>query len=274
MAGPVDLKSGAEDFWRHYMTQGEPPDWLNPPWYRSKVVQPFVRHLPSSPRCHVCHAPFQGVGGALMRHLFAIVPSRMNPNLCNLCEWAADHFPGGAEVEATLLFADVRGSTGLAEKSSPAEFSRLINRFYSAATSAIIRTNGMIEKLIGDEVVGFYVPGFAGSQHAREAVKAARQILHETGHGQGDGPWLPVGVGIHTGTVFIGAVRSEAGISEISVLGDAANVGARLAGQAGPGEVLLSEAARACAGLDKTGLEARQLQLKGRTESVETWVLS
>ena len=205
--------------------------------------------------------------------LLGIVPSQLNPQFCNLCEWAAEHFQGGAEVESTLLFADVRGSTGLAEKLNPAEFSRLINRFYQVATTALIHTDGMVEKLVGDEVVGFYVPGFSGPHHARAAIKAARQILQATGHGTPDGPWLPVGVGIHTGTIYIGSVRSDAGVFDIAVLGDAANVGARLAGQAARGEILVSEAARVCAGLEKGKLEQRQLQLKGRAEPVNTWVI-
>jgi adenylate cyclase len=268
----VDLKVNAEAFWHHYMTTGEPPKWLNPPWYRSRSFQLLFRHLPASPRCHLCASPFKGVGGRFMR-ILGVVPSQLNPQFCNTCEWIAENFQGGAEVESTLLFADVRGSTGLAEKLNPAEFSRLINRFYDVATTALIQTNGMVEKLVGDEVTGFYVPGFSGPQHAQAAIKAARQILRATGHGTRDGSWLPVGVGIHTGTIYVGAVRSDAGVCGIAVLGDAANVGARLAGQAGQGEILVSEGARVCAGLERGKMEMRQLHLKGRTESVDAWVV-
>src|SRR5256885_16108413 len=107
----VDPNANAEAFWHHYLTTGEPPKWLHPPWYRSRSFQFLLRHLPSSPRCRICAYPFKGTGGRFMR-LLGIVPSQLNPQFCNLCEWAAEHFQGGAEVEATLLFADVRGSTG------------------------------------------------------------------------------------------------------------------------------------------------------------------
>jgi adenylate cyclase len=272
MSNGLDLKVDAEAFWHHYLTRGEAPKLLNPPWYRSRTFQRFVRHMPSSPRCTICGFPFEGVGGRLLR-LAGVVPSQLNPHFCNVCEWAAQHFQGGAEVETTVLFADIRGSTSLAETMKPAEFSRLINRFYDLATTALIDTNGMVEKLVGDEVTGFYVPGFAGPHHAQSAIKAARQILRATGHGKPDGVWLPVGVGIHTGTVYIGAMRSDAGMFDIAILGDAANVGARLASQAGSGEILISEAARDCAAMENNKLELRQLQLKGKSEPVDTWVI-
>lgn len=268
----VDMETNAEAFWNHYLTHGEPPEWMGMPWYRSGLIKMLLRRLPGSPRCLICGYPFKGPGGSVAR-LLGIAPSRLNPLYCNLCEWAAENYQGGAEVEATLLFADVRGSTGLAERLHPGEFSRLINRFYDAATTALIRTNGMIEKLIGDEVTGFYVPGFCGPHHATAAIKAARQILKATGHSAAGEPWLPVGIGIHTGTIYVGAVRSDAGVFDIVVLGDAANVAARLAGQARAGEILLSEAACACAEVEKGRMEQRRLRLKGRRQQVETWVM-
>ena len=56
------------------------------------------------------------------------------PTVCNYCETIARVYRGGAEVELTLLFADVRGSTTLAERVTASEFSRLMNRFYDVAT--------------------------------------------------------------------------------------------------------------------------------------------
>lgn len=138
-----------------------------------------------------------------------IEPCRMNPNLCNVCERAANKYRGGAEIELSMLFADVRGSTGLAEKMSPAEFSRLIDRFYRATTKELFRKNALLEKLIGDEVAAFFVPGIAGDFHARVAFEAGEGVLRATGHCDPAGPWIPVGVGIHTGVAFVGAVSAE-----------------------------------------------------------------
>jgi len=70
---------------------------------------------------------------------------------------------GGTEIEITMLFADVRGSTTLAEGMTPAEFRNLINRFYKASSTELIRSEAMIDRLVGDELVGYFVPGIAGS---------------------------------------------------------------------------------------------------------------
>lgn len=208
----------------------------------------------------------------MTRAFLGIAPSKMNPQLCNVCERVASKYPGGAEIELSMLFADVRGSTGLAEGMSPAQFSRLIDRFYKATTKAQFKKNGLVEKLIGDEVVGFFVPGFAGDAHARAAVEAGEEILHATGHRDPNGPWISVGVGIHTGIAFVGAVNSEEGAADIAVLGDTVNAAARIASQAAAGEVIVSDAARRAAGLKSDGMKPRRLELKGRREPLDVWV--
>jgi adenylate cyclase len=197
----------------------------------------------------------------------------MNPHLCNVCENFANKYQGGAEIELSMLFADVRGSTALAEKMTPTDFSKLIDRFYRVSTRKLYHANALVEKLIGDEVTGLFVPGFAGPNHAGVAIKAAKSILHETGHADPSGPWLPVGIGVHTGTAFVGSVSAEGGQTEITALGDAVNTAARLASLAGPGEVILSDESRLMSGLSTDNLESRKLELKGRSEPVDAWVI-
>ena len=194
--------------------------------------------------------------------------------MCNVCERFAKRFRGGTELEISMLFADIRGSTSLAEGIRPIEFSQQINRFYRAATNVLFDSNAFVEKLIGDEVSGFYVPGFSGPDHARVAVEAAKKILEATGHRNPSGPWIPVGIGVHTGVAYVGTVEAAEGFSDISILGDAVNTTARLTSQANPGEVVISEATRTAAGLEPTGMQSRQFNLKGKSETVEAWVLS
>jgi adenylate cyclase len=117
------------------------------------------------------------------------------------------------------------------------------------------------------------VPGLAGADHARVAIDAAREILRVTGHGVGSKPWAPVGVGVHTGIAFVGAVGSSDSVSTISALGDAVNTAARLASEAGSGEALASDEAARAAGLDLSRLPSRRLQLKGRSEAIDVRVL-
>jgi adenylate cyclase len=172
----------------------------------------------------------------------------------------------------TLLFADVRGSTALAETMTALEFSRLINRFYSLAIDILVNSGAWSDRLIGDQVIGIYVPGFAGPHHAKRAIEAAQNLLLATGHDRREQVWLPVGVGIHTGVAFAGAVGRPGGATDITALGDTVNIAARLASKAAAGEVVISTTAYQASGLDLTPLTPRLLDLKGKSELVETQV--
>ncbi len=182
-------------------------------------------------------------------------------------------YPGGTEVELSILFVDVRGSTSLAEKMKAAEYSRLMNRFYVAATDALIRTDAFIDQFVGDEALGLYFPLFTRGNHARAAVKGAQELLRVMGYCHGK-PWLPIGIGVHTGVVFFGTVGgAEGSVTDVSALGDNVNVTARLASKAASGEALISDATYAAADLELGTLERRYLELKGKSELVAVRVL-
>jgi adenylate cyclase len=186
----------------------------------------------------------------------------------------ANKYPGGTELEISMLFVDVRGSTSLAEQMTAKDFGQLMNRFYKVATDVLIRTDAIIDKFVGDQVIGLYLPIFTGPDHARPALIAARELLVATGHTQEDGPWLPIGIGVHTGPAFVGTVSgAEDSVTDITALGDNVNVAARLASMAAPGEALISEIAYAAGGADLGELERRQLDLKGRSDPVPARVL-
>jgi adenylate cyclase len=254
-----------EQIWRTFLTTGETES--------ERRRRRLFKVLPGAPRCQNCYAPFRGTGGYVARILYGKRPSNLNPHLCNFCEQFAREHQGGAEVELSLLFADVRGSTTIAETMSPTDFGHLIDRFYKVATHVMVRTDALIDKIIGDQAAGMYVPGVAGPDHAKRAIEAAREILQVTGHGADGGPWIPLGVGVHTGTAYVGTVGSDQGTFDITVLGDAVNTAARLSSNAGQGEILVSEAAIAAAGLRVDGLEKRSLELKGKTGATTVYVL-
>ena len=107
-------------------------------------------------------------------------PSAKNPNYCDVCETFVRTHPGGAEVEISMLFADVRGSTGLAEQLRPTDFSKLMNRFFDRANRVVIDSDGLVDKLVGDEIVALYVPAI-GPDHARKALEAAGDLLPRDG---------------------------------------------------------------------------------------------
>ena len=183
-------------------------------------------------------------------------------------------YPGGTEVEISLLFVDVRGSTSIAEKMTPTDYSRLINRFYKAATDILIRTDAFIDQFVGDEAVGLYIPLFTGPNHARAAVRGAQELLRAMGYGGKKEPWIPVGVGVHTGTVFFGTISgSEGSVIDVAPLGDNVNTTGRIASKAMSGEALISDIAYDSSGLDLGDLEHRQLELKGKRELTNVRVL-
>jgi adenylate cyclase len=157
-----------------------------------KRLRRIFRILPHDPRCKFCKAPFQGIGGTLVRMIFGKQRSDLNPRYCNLCEIASRNFPGGAEVEMSMLFADVRGSTALSEQMGPAEFSRLINRFYTMLTKIITREDGLVEKLAGDAVAAFWGAGFAGPNYVQRTLEVAQSLSNAMTRQA-----IPVGVDVH-----------------------------------------------------------------------------
>ena len=243
-------------------------DGLNMPLRQMRHV---LRLLPSHARCKFCNSPFDGFGAPPMR-LIGRGPSRLTSEFCHQCQVTASKYIGGAEIELTLLFADVRGSTSLAEKLSPSEFSLLISRFFTVTSRILFRTRAWVDRLVGDQVIGMYIPYYAGGAHQRVAINAAKDLLRMTGHSDQTGPWIPLGVGVHTGTAFVGTVGSEDSATDITVLGDPPNVAARLSSLAGPGEILISEDTYVGAGLDSE-LEKRTVDLKGKSEPLAVRVL-
>jgi adenylate cyclase len=253
-------KSSVEEMWRQMLTGDYP---------RLHSIRRIWGALPTGPRCKLCNAPFRGPGGLFMRTI-GYGPSKLNRRLCKWCLRAVGKHPGGAEVELSILFADVRGSTGLAERMSPGEYSKLLARFYGAAADVVDERDGIVDKFVGDAVVALFLPGFAGSGHAAAAIAAAHELLEETGN-DGPDPWIPVGAGVHTGTSFVGSV-GEGDARDFTALGDTMNAAARLSGLARAGEILISAQSAAAAELDTSGLELRSLELRGRGESLDAWV--
>jgi adenylate cyclase len=230
-----------------------------------------LRLIPSNPRCKLCKAPF-GAPGRFMLRRYGFVPWEKNPKICGRCfkgmQTHAEMCPtseedvAGAEVELSMLFADVRGSSKIARQMPTLEFSRLMNRFYRVSKDVLVDADAIIEKYVGDEVVGLFIPLMAGPEHAQAAIRAAQDLLLATGHGSEEGPWVPLGAGVHTGTAFVGVVNPGPS-ADFTALGDPVNIAAHLASQAAIGEVLVTTESAAAAHLPLDGLERRHVSLKG-----------
>jgi|SRR5579864_6892174 len=247
-------------------------------WQRALLgTNPFMRAghsffggLPSPPRCELCATPFKGPI-ALVLGLLGKRPFPKNPRYCSFCVNGVLSKKVGAEVEMSALFADVRGSTLMAEQLGPTRLHEAMDRFYRTGVETLVKGGAILDRFMGDQVVGYFVPGFAGPEYARRAIETGLAILRATGN-VGAAPWIPVGAGVHKGSAFIGTVGGTEGLYELTAIGEDVNIAARLAASAGSGELLCTEVAYGAAGLDLPG-DIRHLTLKGVTGQVTTRVL-
>lgn len=234
-----------------------------------RKLQRFFHALPHDPRCKLCNAPFQGIGGVVVGAIYGRKQSSLNSHFCNICEAFARKFPGGAEVEMSMLFVDVRGSTALSESMPAMEFQKLINRFFVGTTKIIGDEFGLVEKLAGDAVAAFWGAGFAGKDYVARTIRSAQKIQKAM-----NAQNIPVGVGVHTGVAYFGAMGEENGLINISAIGDEVNTAARIASKAAAGEILVSESALLSQpGIDTGKLESRTLELKGVSRPITVHVM-
>ena len=168
----------------------------------------------------------------------------------------------------------MRGSTPTAERIGDSAFQELINRFFLTSSKVLIDAGAILGALAGDQAVGYFVPGIAGPDYARAALDSAIELLRATGHSDEDGPWIPLGVGVHAGNAFVGLLGEPGHATELTALGDDINVGARLADSAGVGEILVSLQLTDKIGLDTRSLEHRTLELKGKSTPFEVAVVT
>lgn len=259
-----------KETWYFYLT-GE---WHEPFPDELKNVRDFYDFqykfnwiFPSEHHCHECGKPMAGFWGNMFRFMGS-APSSFSPKLCISCEKSARQYEVGAEVELTMIFADVRDSTPLAEALGPSGFKEIIGRFYKETSKVLIERNAMVNRLMGDQVIALFVPRFVGKNHAKVALEAAIDLLRVTGHGRGKEPWISVGAGVHTGTAYVGAVGAADGVTEIAVLGIAPTLCARLSSKAAAGEILISDDSVKSGNLNVEGLESRSLELKGVSQPV------
>ena len=233
----------------------------------------FMR-IPTDPRCKMCAAPFAGLGGAAFRLAgFGRFPG--NPSLCKQCiTQMRKNGMSGLEIPVSLVFSDLRGSMGMGERMRPSEFHAFLDHFYRLASDAILEHDGLVDKIVGDEVIGLFFGGVSGPQHAAAAIDAALDLAERASRpGATPSGMIPAGTAVHTGDAFVGATGPVGAVDDFTALGDVVNTTARLASAAGAGEVLVSVAAVEAASTAVDGLERRTLDIRGRSESLEVIVL-
>jgi class 3 adenylate cyclase len=165
----------------------------------------------------------------------AAVPAQAR--FCPSCAAPIEHEPAPAEERklATVLFADLVGSTALAGSQDPERTRVLLDRFYDTMSTEIEAGGGTVEKFVGDAVMAAFGAPEALEDHAERALHAALGMQRRLRELFGD--QLALRIGVNTGDVVVGRAREGSSF----VTGDAVNVGARLEQAAGPGEILVGE---------------------------------
>ena len=249
-------------------------DFLTGTESRLRVARRVFRRLRSEEHCKLCAAPFEGATGVVFRHV-GFGRFAGNPAICNSCIKSLQKIGiAGAEIPVSMLFADIRGSTTIAEPLSPTDYRAFLDRFYRISTDVILANEGLVDKFVGDEVIGLFFAGVSGHRHAAAAIDSGRQLLDRVGRTDASsiGP-IPVGAAVHTGEAFVGSTGTDTAVNDFTALGDAVNTTARLAGEARAGELLASSDCVVEAGVDVAPSSWRTLSVRGRIEPIEVVTL-
>ena len=214
--------------------------------------------------------------------IFGITRSKINPNICTICERAFRRVKKHRHISAnaTILFADIRGYTRLSDRVDPVELSEIVSTFQDQCAQGIWAHDGIVNKQMGDGLMAIFNFPIKIERHAEAAVTAALDIQRRCKAAlaamakrpdDGTADALGVGVGVHTGTVEIGEFSTVR--SDFTAIGGSVNLAARLEAQAAAGEILISGECAAQVPDLTAGSLTRTLALKGIEHPVLTHVL-
>ena len=219
---------------------------------------------------------------AVPLRIFGITQSKMNPNICTICERAFRRVKKQRHVPATatILFADIRGYTRLSERMEPVQLSDMVSVFQDQCAQAIWAHDGIVNKQMGDGLMAIFNFPIKIERHAEAAVRAALDIQRRCCAtlaaiarplDEAEADTLGIGVGVHSGEVEIGEFTT--GRSDFTAIGGVVNLAARLEAQASAGEILVSEETVAQASALAARAPTRTLTLKGIAYPVQAHVL-
>ncbi len=209
------------------------------------------------------------------RALFArALASFLPPEVTELVEASPSALSLQEELEATIVFSDIRGFASLAERLPPRQVAEVIGRHLTAMVEVVSSHGGVLDKFAGDAVMAVFGAPRPVKDHERQALVCAAAMqrrqrdLNQTAE-QTNLPTSQIGIGINTGTVIAGTLGGP-GRLDYTVLGDAVNIAQRLQSQATGGEILAAAVTVLRAGDDQAELIG-PMQLKGRKELVDTY---
>jgi class 3 adenylate cyclase len=214
--------------------------------------------------------PFRAVG---------IRPSRMNPNTCTICETMFERVMKARqiEIEATILFADLRGYTSLSQSQSSGAIASMLDAFYDVCGESIWEHDGIINKTMGDAVLAIFNFPMRRQDHAAKAVAAARKIQALWGERREalslnlgeEAATIGIGVGIDTGKVNFGEFGRTH--HDLTAIGTVVNVASRAQSAAAADQILMTAAVREKAEATLPESAGREYQLKGIDAPAKLW---
>jgi class 3 adenylate cyclase len=209
------------------------------------------------------------------RALFArALASFLPPEVAELVEASPSLLSLREELEATILFSDIRGFSSLAERLPPREVAEVVGRHLAAMVEVVTSDGGVLDKFAGDAVMAVFGAPRPAADHAQRALRCAaamqrrQSALNDAAEHEGL-PVFQIGIGVNTGTVIAGTLGGP-GRLDYTVLGDAVNIAQRLQSEAAGGEILASAATVRQAGTDRAESVGPR-QLKGRHELVHVY---
>ena len=215
-------------------------------------------------------APFRAVG---------IKPSRMNPNTCTICELMFSRVMKARQVviDATVLFADLRGYTSLSQSDDAGAVSALLDAFYDECADAIWERDGLLNKTMGDAVMAVFNFPIRRDNHPTQAVLAGRAIQTRWAtrraaladrFGVGPGA-IGVGVGIASGQISFGEFGRTH--HDLTAIGTVVNTASRAQSAAAAGQILLTQSVYERARPELAEARAEDYRLKGFEEPIRLW---
>lgn len=170
----------------------------------------------------------------------------------------------------TALFADIVGFTALAEHRDPEEVKHVVDRAFAQLASDITAFGGVVDKIVGDEIVALFGAPVAHSDDAERAVRAGLRMQSTVQSlAPNMGPAVAIRVGINTGEVLVGSTPTG---GDYTAMGDVMNSASRLQELADPGQVLVGESTRHATGDAISYKSAGKLPARGREGPLEAWI--
>jgi class 3 adenylate cyclase len=180
---------------------------------------------------------------------------------------------GGTQTEVTVLFADIRGYTRLSQTIPPQQVMEILNAHFTDLSRIVFEHEGTLDKFIGDAVMAVFGWPFPSPQHPLHALRAATRMQEAVRRANTHAthrPPIAIGIGINTGTVIAGNVGGPQKM-DLTVIGDAVNIAARLQTQAEPGQIIVGEATYAAIREHARCEPVGEIQLKNLLQPVRCY---